>query len=120
VPLQQVEASVDVPDQPGLAGQEVDGSDAAGGDGPGPVGDLIADVGGGQHRLGPLDTGLVLDAAEDPPLAAGESAMDTGVHSKTSWRRTGEGREVPRLFAETRGFSSLRASVSLGLSLVED
>ena len=32
----------------------------------------------------------------------------------------GEGCEVPRLFAETRGFSSFLTSISLGLHLVED
>src|SRR5262249_27327805 len=30
-----------------------------------------------------------------------------------------EGRQDPRLFAKTRGFSSLRAPISLGLRLVE-
>jgi hypothetical protein len=41
VPLEQVEAPVDVPDQPGLAGQEVDGADAAGSEAPDPLGDLV-------------------------------------------------------------------------------
>jgi hypothetical protein len=98
----------------------VNGPDAAGGNAPDFLGDLVADVGGGHHRLGAFDAGLVLQSAEDLSLATGELAMDTGVHSKTSWRRTGEGREVPRLFEKTRGLSSLLASKSLGLRLVED
>ena len=52
VPLQQVEVPVDVLDQPELPGQEVDGPDAAGCDGPDLLGDLVVDVGGGHHRLG--------------------------------------------------------------------
>jgi hypothetical protein len=42
------------------------------------------EVGGGHHRLGAFDAGLVLNAAEDSPLASVQLAMDTGVHSKTS------------------------------------
>ena len=120
MPLEQVEVPVDVLDQPELAGQEVDGPDAAGCDGPDPLGDLVVDVGGGHHRPVAFDAGLVLDAAEDSPLASVQLAMDTGVHSKASWRRTVEGCEVPRLFAKTRGFSSFPTSISLGLRLVED
>jgi hypothetical protein len=33
-----------------------------------------------------LDTGLILDPAEDSPLAGCELSADTGFHSKTSWR----------------------------------
>src|SRR5262249_6347402 len=84
------------------------------------VGQLVVDVGGGQHRLGALDAGLVLDPAEDAPLASVQPAVDTGVHSKTSWGRTGEGREAPRLFEKTRGVSSLSAPMGLGLRLVGD
>ena len=80
---------------------------------------LVVDVRGGHHRLRAFDAGLVLDAAEDSPLASVQPAMDTGVHSKTSWRRRDEAGQVPRFFAETRGFSSLLASKSLGLRLVE-
>jgi hypothetical protein len=104
VPFQQVEAFVDALDQPDPPGQEVDGPDAPGGDGPGPVGQLVVDVGGGQHRLVALDAGSVLQPAEDSPLAAVQpAAADTGVHSRTSWGRRVEGRESPRLSAESRG-----------------
>ena len=68
VALQQVEVLVDGVDQADLPGQEVDGPDAAGGDGPGPVGDLVVDVGGGHHRPVALRPGPVLDAVEDSPL----------------------------------------------------
>ena len=50
VPLQQVESSSMSSDEPELPGQEVDGPDAARRDGPGAVGDLVVDVGGGHHR----------------------------------------------------------------------
>ena len=98
---------------PSLLGQEVDGPDAAGCDGPGPIGDLVVDIGGGHHRLMTFDTGLVLDAAEDSPLASVQLAVDIGVHSKTSWGERLRLCEVPRLFAETRGFSSFSAAISL-------
>jgi hypothetical protein len=77
-------------------------------------------MGGGHHRLVALDAGLILDPAGDSPLASVQLTVDSGVHSKASWRRTDEGCEVPRLFAKTRGFSSFRASISLKLRLVED
>jgi hypothetical protein len=85
VPLEEVEVPVDVLDEAELAGQEVDGADAAWRDGADPVGDLVMDVGGGHHRLMAFYAGLVLDAAEDSPLAAIQLAVETGVHSKTSW-----------------------------------
>src|SRR4051795_7356804 len=102
------------------ASQGVVGADAAGCDGPGAVGDLVVDIGGGHHRLLAFDAGLVLDPAEDSPLASVPLAVDSGVHSKASWRRMVEGCEVPRLFAETRGFSSFPASISLKLRLDKD
>jgi hypothetical protein len=82
-------------------------SDASDCDRPDPVGDLVADVGGGQHRLVAFQAGLVLGATEDSPLASAQLVMDTGVHSKTSGRRMDEGCEVPRLFARTRGVFEL-------------
>src|SRR5438105_7991383 len=85
VPLQGVGALGEVADQAESVGQEVDGPDAAGGDGPGAVADLVVDVRGGHHRPRALDAGLILDAAEDSPLASVQLAVDTGVHSKTSW-----------------------------------
>jgi hypothetical protein len=120
VSLQEVEVLVDVVDQAGPLGKEVDRADATGCDGPGPIGESVVDVGGGHHRLGAFDAGLVLQASGDAALASGELSADTGVHSKTSWWRTTEGCEAPRLFAGTRGFSSPSASIGLGLRLVED
>jgi hypothetical protein len=66
-----------------------------------------------------FDTGLILDPAEDSPLASVQLAVDIGVHSKTPWWRTAEACEAPQLFAKTRGFSSFPASISLGLRLIE-
>jgi hypothetical protein len=76
-------------DQPELQGHEMDGPDAAGRDGPSPIGDLVVDVGGGHHRLMAFHTGLILDAAEDSPLASVQMAVDIGVHSKASWGANG-------------------------------
>ena len=76
-------------DEADLAGQEVDGADAAGRDGADPVGDLVMDVGGGEHRLMAFDAGLILDAAKDSPLASVELSVETGVHSKASWVANG-------------------------------
>ena len=87
--LEQVEVPVDVLDLPELASEEVDRPDSAGCDAPDPLGDLVVDVGGGHHRLMPFDAGLVLDAAEDSPLASAQLAVDTGAHSKASWGANG-------------------------------
>jgi hypothetical protein len=72
------------------------------------------DIGGGHHRLMPLDTGLILDPAEDSALASVQLAVETGVHSKTSWGRTVEGCEAPQLLPKSRGFSSFPTSTGLG------
>src|SRR6476659_2671934 len=80
-----MEVLIDVVDQPEFLGQEVDGPNPARCDGPGPIGDLVVDIGGGHHRLMMFDTGLILDPAEDSPLASVPLAVDIGVHSKTYW-----------------------------------
>ena len=89
VPLEQVEVVIDVVNQPELLGQEMDGPDASGCDRPHFLGDLVADVGGGHHRLTVFDARPILDAAEDSPLASVQLAMDSGVHSKASWGANG-------------------------------
>ena len=76
--------------------------------------DLVVDIGGGDHGPFAFGAGPVLDAAEDSPLASAELVEDIGVHSKASWWRTDEACEVPRLFAKTRGFSSLPTSIGPG------
>ena len=95
-------------DQPELPGQEVDGPDAAGCDGPDLLGDLVVDVGGGHHRLMPLDAGLILDPAGDSPLASVQLAVDIGVHSKTSWGRTVEGVKYLDCSPKPGGFRAFR------------
>ena len=52
VVLEQVESLVDGLGQAELADEELDGADAAAGDGPGLGGGLVVDVGGGEDRLG--------------------------------------------------------------------
>ena len=69
--LSRWRSSVDVVDQAELPGQEVDGADAAGGDGPGPIGDLVVDVGGGHHRLVALRRRADSRCGGDSPLACG-------------------------------------------------
>ncbi len=71
---------------------------------PGPIGDLVVDVGGGHHRPWRFDARLVLDATEDSPLAGGELSADGGVHSKTSWRRIDEGVKYLDCSPEPGGF----------------
>src|SRR5262249_52047536 len=85
VPLPEGGAPVGVVGQAGLVGQEGGRPDGARGGVAGPGGEVRADLGGGHHRLGAFDAGPILQAAEDATLAAGETAVDTGVHSKTSW-----------------------------------
>src|SRR5947209_2607270 len=114
-----MEALVNVIDQPQLPSQQVHRPDPAGCDRSDLLGDLVVDVGGGHHRPVSFHTGFVLDPAEDSPLASVQLAVDISIHSKTSWRRTVEGCEVPRLFAKTRGFSSFPASINLELRLVQ-
>jgi len=110
VPLEQVEVLIDVPNQPEFLGEEVDRPDPARCDRPYLLADLVADIRGRHHRPMPFDAGLVLDPAEDSPLACRVLSAETGVPPKISRRRMGEACEVPRLFAETRGFSSFSAS----------
>ena len=73
-----------------------------------PVGDLVVDVGGGHHRPVAFDAGLVLDAAEDSPLASVQLAVDTGVHSKASWGRTVEGVKYLDCSPKPGGFRAFR------------
>ena len=61
----------------------------------------------------------------DAPVGGGSSACvgracgEDWRSLETSWWWAIEGRQAPQLFAETRGFSSLTVSSSLGLRLVE-
>jgi len=69
VPLEQVEAAVDVTDEPTLAGDQEHGPDAAAGQSLDAVGQLILDVTGGDHGTLLFGPGAILDPLEDPPLA---------------------------------------------------
>ena len=81
--LEQVQAAVDGVDEAELAGQGVDGADAAVADAAGAVGDLVVDVAGGEHGLvAAAQVGLV-EAAFDPALAVGQLPAYLGVHSKS-------------------------------------
>ena len=73
--LQEVELLARCPRiRPSFLARRWMGADAARRDAPDLLGDLVVDVGGGDHRLGPLDAGPVLDAAGDPPLASAQPA----------------------------------------------
>jgi hypothetical protein len=45
------------------------------------------DIGGGHHGLMTFDTGLIFNPAFNSSLACGKPSTDSGIHSKTSWRR---------------------------------
>jgi hypothetical protein len=129
VPLEQVEVLIEVVDEPERLGHEMDGPDAAGCDGPGAVGDLIVDVGGGHHRLVSFDTGLILDAIENSLTTLPEDsavsfsvlvalvfsglARDSSSHPKTSVVWNSEDVFSPQLLQKLRGFSSLLADSCL-------
>ena len=83
VELQQAEAAVDRLVEPELAGQQVDGPDAAGGGGPRAVGDFVMDVGGRHHRPVAAAVVILVQAAGDLPLASLDLLAYLGTHSKT-------------------------------------
>ena len=90
VTLEEMKVVVDVLDQAEFPSHEVDRPESTGRNGLDAVGDFGVDIGGGHHRLMSFGSGLILDAAEDSPLACGELAAESGVHSKTSRRRIDE------------------------------
>ena len=83
VELEQVQALVDGVDEAELAGQGVDGADAAVGDAAGAVGDLVVDVGGGEHGSGAAAEVGFVEAAFDAALAVGQPPSYDGIHSKS-------------------------------------
>ncbi len=113
VAFEEVEALIDVGDQPGLAGEQEHGADAAGGKPLNPVGQFVLDIAGGDHGAFPLGPGSVLDAAEDSPLALPELVEDIGIHSKASVIWDSEDVLLPPLFPNRRGFSSFFSEFEL-------
>src|SRR5206468_2968741 len=86
VSLQQVEVVVDGGDQPGAAGDQEHGADAAGGEAVGAPPQFVVDVGGGDHGRLALGRGARGDTVEDllpaplqePPVALpGPGALGT-------------------------------------------
>ena len=71
VELEQVEPLVDGLGEPEFADQELDGADAAAGDGAGLGGDLVVDVRGGEDRLGRGCGDRAVEPSADFPLAGG-------------------------------------------------
>ena len=84
VPLEQVEAVIDVADQSGLAGHQEHGADPAAGQPLDSIGQLVLDVAGGDHGTFPLGPGTILDATENSSLALPQLVEDIGIHSKAS------------------------------------
>ena len=81
--LEQVQAVVDGVDEADPACQGVQSADAAAADGAGAVGDLVADVGGGEHRpSAAVHVGFV-EAAPDAALAVGQLSAYLGFHLKS-------------------------------------
>jgi hypothetical protein len=83
VELEQVQSAVDGIDEGDLAGQGVDGADAARADGAAAVGDLLLEVARGEHGLAaPLHVGLVQTALY-ALLAVGQLAAYARFHLKS-------------------------------------
>ena len=79
--LEQLEPAVEVGDQAGLPGQQVDGPDAATGDATVTGGEFIMDV--GRRQQGDLRGAVVVaDTGGDPALAGGQHLVYKSVHSK--------------------------------------
>ena len=83
VDLEQVQAAVDGVDEAELAGQQVDGADAAVADAAAALGDFVVDVAGGEHGLGTAAQVALVEAVLDAALAAGQFLSYAGVHSKS-------------------------------------
>ena len=81
--LEQVQLVIDGIDQADLAGQDVKGADAAMGQSAAALGDLVVDVGRGEH--GPVHSTQTrfVEAALDSALAVCQLAAYVGVHSKS-------------------------------------
>ena len=79
--LQQVQLAVEGVDEAAVAGQQVDGPDAAAGEAAVAGGEFIVDVGGGQQRH--LRGAVVMaDAMGDATLAGGQNLVYKSIHSK--------------------------------------
>jgi hypothetical protein len=83
VELEQVEPLVDGLGQSKFPHQEMDGADAAAGDGPRLVGDLVLDVDGSDDRLWRGGGDGSVEAAPDFALAGGVMAVWNRFHSKS-------------------------------------
>jgi hypothetical protein len=80
--LEQVNPPVDQADQVDLAGQQVNGPDAAAADGPRAVGHVVVDVAGRQHRLGSCVKSAGPEPALDSALASKKLLACSKAHSK--------------------------------------
>ena len=123
VPLEEREIAVDIADQPGLAGQEVYGTNSASGETPDAIRQFVVDVGRGHHGLVAFWSGPILDALKDSPLAFVEHPAiafsrfltvafsvffgDSSAHSKTSEDWNSEDVSLPPLFQNLQRFSSV-------------
>jgi hypothetical protein len=85
VKLEQVQVAVDGRDQTDLLGQGMQDAQAAAGDATGTIGDLIVDVGGGEHR--PMAAAVVgfIQAALDASLAMAQLLAYSSFHLKSLW-----------------------------------
>ena len=83
VELEQVEPLVDGLGEAELPDEQLDGADAAAGDGPGLGGDLVVDVRGGEDRLGRGCGDRSVEPPADFALAGGVVAVWNRSHSKS-------------------------------------
>ena len=105
VQFEQGELVVDRRIEPQPLHQQVDRTDPAVERRPGAVGDLVVDVAGAEHRPPAVAAVILVQAAENPPLATRDLFAYLGVHSKTSVRRVNglvtipiELRKPPKVF----------------------
>jgi hypothetical protein len=121
VDLEQVQATVDRIDQADLAGQGVQGADAAVGHAPAALRELIMHVAGGELRFAARAELGFVQAPLDPPLAAPPLFAYLGVHSKSLLAAGKEKRRIslrprktPRDFEFFKNYFHQPAAASLG------
>src|SRR5512135_3185072 len=81
--LEQVESPVDGLGQAEFVHEQLDGTDAAAGDGPGLGGGIVMDVGGGEDRVGRGCSDGPVESAADFPPAGGVVPVWNRFHSKS-------------------------------------
>ncbi len=101
-----MEPVVDGVHESDLAGERVEGADAATVDAAGAVGDFIMDVAGGEDGSLAIGTPVGIEASFDVPLAGVELLAYLGFHLKSLGSGVVAGSVVPQNCTICRGISS--------------